>query len=102
MKTMKSNTLDEGTMAFMQWLSSKDKQISNNNNNNNPIILKQFVKGKYTVLLDNYDNSNFPREIIVEIKEGVPICKGCQSDDCAHVGFTICIEQFYECGGNSI
>ena len=98
MKTMKSNTLDEGTMAFMQWLSSKDKQISNNN----PIILKQFVKGKYTVLLDNYNNSNFPREIIVEIKEGVPICKGCQSDDCAHVGFTICIEQFYECGGNSI
>ena len=98
MKTMKSNTLDEGTMAFMQWLSSKDKQISNNN----PIILKQFVKGKYTVLLDNYDNSNFRREIMVEIKEGVPICKGCQSDDCAHVGFTICIEQFYECGGNSI
>jgi hypothetical protein len=95
---MKSNTLDEGTMAFMQWLSSKDKQISNNN----PIILKQFVKGKYTVLLDNYDNSNFRREIMVEIKEGVPICKGCQSDDCAHVGFTICIEQFYECGGNSI
>jgi hypothetical protein len=100
MKTMKSNTLDEGTMAFMQWLSSKDKQISNNNNN--PIILKQFVKGKYIVLLDNYDNSNFSREIIVEIKEGVPICKGCRSDDCAHVGFTICIEQFYECGGNSI
>jgi hypothetical protein len=33
------------------------------------------------------------REIIVDIVEGVPFCNECRSNDCAHVGFTICAEE---------
>ena len=90
---MKSNTLDEGTTAFMQWLNSKEK--SSSNNNNNPVTLKHFAKGKYVVLVDTL-SGNLPREIMVEIKGGVPICGYCKSEDCAHVGFTICVQQLYE------
>ena len=39
------NSLDQGTIAFMQWLSSEDKQSTNN-----PIILKEFVNNKYAIL----------------------------------------------------
>ncbi|MGH9952371.1 MAG: hypothetical protein ACRD5J_12135, partial [Nitrososphaeraceae archaeon] len=28
-------------------------------------------------------------------REGVPICQYCNADDCAHVGFTICLEQLH-------
>ena len=42
------DTLDQGTEAFMQWLSSDDKMSTIN-----PVILKQFVHSKYTVLYDN-------------------------------------------------
>src|SRR5918911_3013367 len=92
MKIMKSNTLDEGTMAFMQWLNSKQKYSSSNIDNNNdtiinPIILKQFCKGKYAVLVDSViGDTPLPKEIIVEIKDGVPLCSYCKSNDCAHVG----------------
>jgi hypothetical protein len=92
MKIMKSNTLDEGTTAFMQWLNSKEKSSSNNNN---LVTLKHFAKGKYVVLVDSV-SGNISREIIVEIKGGVPVCGYCKSEDCAHVGFTICVQQLYE------
>jgi hypothetical protein len=92
MKIMKSNTLDEGTTAFMQWLNSKEKSSSNNNNS---VTLKHFAKGKYVVLVDSM-SGNISREIMVEIKGGVPVCGYCKSEDCAHVGFTICVQQLYE------
>lgn len=88
---MKSNTLDEGTTAFMQWLNSKEKSSSNNNNS---VTLKHFAKGKYVVLVDSM-SGNISREIMVEIKGGVPVCGYCKSEDCAHVGFTICVQQLY-------
>ena len=91
MKIMKSNTLDEGTTAFMQWLNSKEKSSSNNNNS---VTLKHFAKGQYVVLVDSM--SGISREIMVEIKGGVPVCGYCKSEDCAHVGFTICVQQLYE------
>jgi hypothetical protein len=92
MKIMKSNTLDEGTTAFMQWLNSKETSSSNNNNS---VTLKHFAKGKYVVLVDSM-SGNISREIMVEIKGGVPVCGYCKSEDCAHVGFTICVQQLYE------
>jgi len=81
------NSLDEGTTAFMQWLSSEDKKSTNN-----PIILKKFVNNKYAILYDN----NLADDVIVETHDGIPQCKSCHTDDCAHVGFTICIEQKYD------
>ena len=85
------NSLDQGTAAFMQWLSAEDKQSSTNN----PIILKEFVNNKYAILYDN----NIADDVIVETNDGIPRCKSCHTDDCAHVGFTICIEQKYDSDG---
>ena len=93
------DTLDQGTNAFMQWLScSQDKQSSSANttiggSSNNPIIiLKEFVSNKYSILYDN----NIGKEVIVETYNGVPRCNTCNVDDCGHVGFTICLEQKYD------
>ena len=88
------DTLDQGTNAFIQWLSSEDKKTITNNNNN-PIILKEFVNNKYTVLYD----TNLGHDVIVETHEGVPKCRSCNADDCGHVGFTICVEQKYDNDG---
>jgi hypothetical protein len=84
---IKSNTLDEGTMAFIHWLNSTHK----NSMIENPIVVKTFENDKCTVLWD----SSLRAEVRVETKEGVPICQYCKADDCAHVGFTICLEQLH-------
>ena len=31
----------------------------------------------------------------IDTKDGVPICQYCKADDCAHVGFTICLDQLH-------
>ena len=84
----KCETLDEGTFAFMHWLNSMDKKslISGN-----PIVLMKFVNDKHTILYD----TGLQSEIYIEIDNGVPYCKHCKADDCSHVGFAICVEQFY-------
>ena len=88
------DTLDQGTNAFMQWLTcSQDKQSSAATTSNNPIIiLKEFVSNKYSILYDN----NIGKEVIVKTYNGVPRCNTCNVDDCGHVGFTICLEQKYD------
>jgi hypothetical protein len=87
------DTLDQGTNAFMQWLNSEDKKSATVYN---PIILKEFVNNKYTVLYD----STLGHDVIVETHDGVPWCKGCNTDDCGHVGFTVCLEQKYDNEGS--
>jgi hypothetical protein len=84
---IKSNTLDEGTMAFIHWLNSTHK----NSTIENPIVVKSFENDRCTVLRD----SSVQAEVNVETKEGVPTCQYCKADDCAHVGFTICLEQLH-------
>lgn len=84
------NSLDQGTTAFMHWLSSEEKQSTNN-----PIILKEFVNNKYTILYD----TDLGHDVIVETHDGVPKCRSCNADDCGHVGFTICVEQKYDNDG---
>jgi hypothetical protein len=84
---IKCNTLDEGTMAFIHWLNSTHK----NSTVENPIVVKSFENDRRTVLRD----SSIQAEVNVETKEGVPMCQYCKADDCAHVGFTICLEQLH-------
>ena len=84
---IKSNTLDEGTMAFIHWLNSTHKKSTIEN----PFIVKDFKNDKCTVLWD----SGVQAEVNVETKEGAPMCLYCKADDCAHVGFTICLEQLH-------
>ena len=88
-KVNKCETLDEGTIAFMHWLNSDDKKSLASTSN--PIVLLKFVNDVHTILYDTY----LCAEIDVEINEGIPYCKYCKEDDCAHVGFAICIEQLY-------
>lgn len=84
---IKSNTLDEGTTAFIHWLNSTHKKSTIEN----PIVVKSFENDKCTVLLDRDKQA----EVHVDTKDGVPMCQYCKADDCAHVGFTICLEQLH-------
>jgi hypothetical protein len=84
---IRSNTLDEGTMAFIHWLNSAHKKSTIEN----PFVVKDFQNDKCTVLWD----SSVQAEVHVDTKDGVPICQYCKVDDCAHVGFTICLEQLH-------
>jgi hypothetical protein len=86
------DTLDQGTEAFMQWLGSDDKMSTSSS----PIILKQFVHNRYTILYDN----TVGHDVTIETHDGVPFCKSCNADDCGHVGFTILLEQKYENDGS--
>ena len=85
------DTLERGTEAFMRWLGSENRISASSN----PIILKQFVRNRYTVLYD----STLGQDVIVEIHNGVPFCRSCNADDCGHVGFTILLGQKYENDG---
>ncbi|HXX99037.1 MAG TPA: hypothetical protein VEL11_18250 [Candidatus Bathyarchaeia archaeon] len=88
-KFNKCETLDEGTFAFMHWLNSEDKRSLSSTDN--PIVLLKFINDKHTILYD----TNLHEEVDVEINEGIPYCKYCKEDDCAHVGFAIEIEQLF-------
>ena len=72
--------LDDGQMAFMQWLNSEDKSSTDH-----PLILRKYKDGKKCVLYDN----RIDLEVEVIITDGIPMCKYCENDSCAHVGFTI-------------
>jgi len=85
----KCESLDEGTFAFMHWLNSKDKKSLSSIDN--PMVLLKFVNDKHTILHDTHLHA----EVDVEINKGIPYCKYCKEDDCAHVGFAICVEQLY-------
>jgi hypothetical protein len=81
---VRNNNVDEGMTAFALWLNVEDKHSLAI-----PIIMKDFTEDKKAVLQDNI----LQKDIIVDIVEGVPFCNECKSNDCAHVGFTICAEQ---------
>jgi hypothetical protein len=86
-KFNKCETLDEGT--FMHWLNSEDKRSLSSTVN--PIVLLKFVNDKHTILHDTH----LYAEVDVVINKGTPYCKYCKEDNCAHVGFAICVEQLY-------
>jgi hypothetical protein len=84
--SQRCETIDDGTEAFMQWMGSSDKKSVTSDN---PIVLKKFVNDVHTVLYD----TSLSMEIDVKLTGGIPFCNYCRSDECAHVGFTICLEQ---------
>lgn len=84
-----NNTLDEGTHAFIKWLSSDKKKSFDNH-----IIVKQFVHSDYALLQDNSSSI----DVLVRLQNSIPFCKYCKTDDCLHVGFTICLEQIHSRG----
>ena len=82
----KCETIEDGTEAFMQWMGSSDKKSLKSDN---PIVLIKFINDVLTVLYD----TSLSKKVEVKLSSGIPYCNYCKSDDCAHVGFTICIEQ---------
>jgi len=86
--TVKCETLEDGTEAFMKWMNSTDKKSLSSAN---PIVLIKFINDKHTIVYDTI----MSQEVDVELTDGIPFCNFCKSDDCAHVGFARCIEQLY-------
>jgi hypothetical protein len=82
----KCETIEDGTEAFMQWMGSYDKRSLKSDN---ALVLIKFVNDEHTVLYD----TSLAKEVEVKLSSGIPYCNNCKSDDCAHVGFTICVEQ---------
>ncbi len=74
-------------MDFMKWLWS----LKNNNSTGSPIIVKKYVKGRYVIFYDKC----LIRDIIVVFKDCIPWCNNCETDDCGHAGFAICLKQYY-------
>ena len=85
---VKCETLEDGTEAFMKWMNSTDKKSLSSAN---PIVLIKFINDKHTIVYDTI----MCQEVDVASADGIPFCNFCKSDDCAHVGFAICIEQLY-------
>ena len=77
-------SLDDGTTAFMKWLCSDNK-----NSLDNRLIVKDFLEDKYAVFYDR----DLEKHIVVINRDGIPFCKNCDTDDCGHVGFAICLKQ---------
>ncbi|ALI35402.1 hypothetical protein NMY3_01197 [Candidatus Nitrosocosmicus oleophilus] len=81
------STLDLGTMEFMKWLVSKDA-----NSGDTLIVVKDYFDNKYVILFDK----SILKNIIVGYRDGMPWCMTCNTDDCGHVGFAICLKQDYD------
>jgi hypothetical protein len=79
-----NNNLDEGVTTFGLWLNAEDRKSAET-----PFLMKEFAEGKRVVLRDNI----LQKDVLVAIEEGIPSCTECRSNDCAHVGFTICVVQ---------
>ncbi len=79
-----NNNLDKGVTTFALWLNAEGKKSLET-----PFVMKEFAEGKRVVLRDNI----LQKDMLVTIEDGIPFCTGCRSNDCAHVGFTICAIQ---------
>jgi len=90
-KLTRCDTIEDGTEAFMQWMGSPDKKSLTCDN---PIVLIRFINDVHAVLYD----TSLTKEVEVRLASGIPYCSYCKSDDCAHIGFTICVEQLVRHG----
>jgi hypothetical protein len=81
------SSLDYGTMEFMKWLISKDT-----NSGDTLIVVKDYFDNKYVILFDK----SILNDVIIAYRDGMPLCMTCNTDDCGHVGFAICLKQDYD------
>ena len=81
------NSLDLGTIEFMKCLISKDT-----NSGDTLVVVKDYLDNKYVILFDK----SISKDIIVDYRECMPLCMSCNTDDCGHVGFAICLKQDYD------
>lgn len=86
---IRNNDIDEGVIAFSMWLGSQGKESFSSSAVS--ISAREFVPGRLVILHDHA----MQKDVSVEISNGVPFCKECEMNDCAHVGFAICTEQMH-------
>ena len=94
-KAEKCESLDEGTFAFLNWMNCKSFIGKNDNYKPNPPLILKHVNFPSVTLVKIFDRC-LNSDIIVDIVDGVPLCKSCISDDCSHIGFTICLKQLID------
>jgi hypothetical protein len=86
-KISELDTLDTGTMEFMKWLVSKET-----NAGDTLVIVKDYLDNRYVILFDK----SIDKDVIVNYRDGMPLCMTCNTDDCGHVGFAICLKQNFD------
>jgi hypothetical protein len=80
------NTLDEGVIAFGEWLMSAEDLSARCG----PLSLRKIANDDEILLFDTMLN----QEVIVKMVGGVPMCSACLNDtECMHIGFSICVAQ---------
>lgn len=87
---IRNNVSEEGVECYSHWLSAEE----GNNQSDIPVELelKQLEYDKdYNKLIIRDNLQNVDIEVI--ISNGFPVCTLCQTDDCAHTGFAICVIQ---------
>ena len=97
-KIEKCESLDEGTFAFLNWMNCKSF-IEQDFELSSPLILEDIdlPNPSFVKYYDRY----LGIDVLVDILDSIPRCKQCESDDCSHVGFTICLLQLIEREGLS-
>ena len=84
---LRNNDVDDGVIAFGMWLNV---EVNNEDESKLPVIVKKFVPDEMAILFDN----TLKKDVSVIFTEGIPSCRECGDlQDCAHVGFAICLEQ---------
>lgn len=94
-KLPKCESLDEGTFAFLNWMNCKSFVGNDDNYKPNPPLILKHVNFPHVTLVKIFDRC-LNSDIIVDIVDGVPLCKSCITDDCSHIGFTICLKQLID------
>lgn len=89
MPAIRNNEIGEGVVAFSIWLRMQEKGPAFSRAA--LISTIEFVPGRLVVMHDNL----IQRDVTVEISNGIPFCKECEMNDCAHVGFAVCTAQLH-------
>ncbi|AIF85484.1 hypothetical protein NTE_03456 [Candidatus Nitrososphaera evergladensis SR1] len=85
-KFSSENTLDEGVIAFGEWLMSAEDLSARCG----PLSLRKMINDDEILLFDAMLN----QDVIVKMIGGVPECGACHNDtECMHIGFSICVAQ---------
>ncbi len=94
-KAEKCESLDEGTFAFLKWMNCKSFIATDDNYTQKPPLILKHINFPYVTRVKLFDRC-LNSDILVDIVDGVPLCKRCVTDDCSHIGFTICLKQFID------
>jgi hypothetical protein len=94
-KAEKCESLDEGTFAFLKWMNCKSFIAADDNYTQNPPLILKHINFPYVTQVKLFDRC-LNSDILVDIVDGVPLCKRCITDDCSHIGFTICLKQLID------